>query len=91
MCRRVGVLSAAVSLATGLGQVDKAQQLLDEALIYWRQTPSSATCQQLIMETARYKLAHNHPMEAAKLLQELHKTDPDNIKVSALLLLLEDQ
>ncbi len=82
MCRRVGVLSAAVSLATALGEVDTAIQLLDTALIHWRQSLSTDTCQQLIMETARYKLAHNRPIEAAKLLEELHKTAPHDIKVS---------
>ncbi len=82
LCRRVGVLSAAVSLATHLGDEDTAQALFDTALTYWKNFSSVHTYSHLVIEAARYKLAHNFPVEAAKLLQELHSLSPNDMKVS---------
>lgn len=82
-----GVISALVTLYQNLEDNDSATSTLQTAIKWYRKNkPKSPALSILIRETAKIELKNGHPQEAAKLLEELRKENPGDLKTLAQLI-----
>jgi len=81
----LGVTSALVTLYLSMEDKDSAITVLQWA-IKWHRKNKSSTLRTLIHETSKIELKNGHPQEAAKLLEELRKEDPSDLKTLAQLI-----
>lgn len=90
LSRYLGVVSGLVSLFTGLADVDSAVGVLDPAVTFWLKQPKSPSnidnARQVMVENARYKLAHSRPEAAAKVLEKIVSESPNDLRVVAMLI-----
>lgn len=82
-----GVISALVTLYQSLEDKDSAAAALQSAIKWYRKNlPKSQALSIFIRETAKIELRNGHPQEAAKLLEELRKENPSDLKTLAQLI-----
>lgn len=81
----LGVTSALVTLYLSMEDKDSAINVLQLA-IKWHRKNKSTALSTLIHETAKIELKNGHPQEAAKLLEELRKENPSDLKTLAQLI-----
>ncbi|XP_015908172.2 signal recognition particle subunit SRP72 [Parasteatoda tepidariorum] len=81
----LGVTSALVTLYQSMEDKDSAVTVLQWA-IKWHRKNKSPALSTLIHETAKIQLKGGRPQEAAKLLEELRKEDPSDLKTLAQLI-----
>ena len=89
LSKYLGALSTLVSLYTSAGDVESAVSVLDPAVSFWLKQPktpsNNATTRQVMVENARYKLAHSQPTAAAQVLERLRADSPKDLRVLAML------
>lgn len=82
-----GIVSALVTLYQSLENKDSATAVLQSAITWYRKNdPKSYALSIYIREAARIELKNGHPQEAAKLLEELRKDHPSDLKTLAQLI-----
>ncbi|GIX86512.1 signal recognition particle subunit SRP72 [Caerostris extrusa] len=83
----LGITSALVTLYLSLEDKDAATNILQSAIKWYRKNKSKGSAlNTLIQETAKIELKNGHPQEAAKLLEELRKENPNDLKTIAQLI-----
>ncbi|PRD29049.1 UNVERIFIED_CONTAM: Signal recognition particle subunit SRP72 [Trichonephila clavipes] len=83
----LGVVSALVTLYLSMEDKDSAANVLQSAIKWYRKNKSkNFALSTLIQETAKIELKNGHPQEAAKLLEELRKENPGDLKTIAQLI-----
>ncbi|KAF8770151.1 Signal recognition particle subunit SRP72 like protein [Argiope bruennichi] len=83
----LGVISALVTLYLSMEDKDAATNVLQSAIKWYRKNKSkSSALRILIQEAAKIELKNDHPQEAAKLLEELRKENPGDLKTIAQLI-----
>lgn len=90
VARHLGVVAALVSLYSNAGNVDRAVEVLDDAVSWWAKLPKSEavqhSCRSLMMENAQYKMQHSKPEAAVLVLEKLQADYPSDLKVLAMLI-----
>ncbi|XP_054720247.1 signal recognition particle subunit SRP72-like [Uloborus diversus] len=82
-----GVISALVTLYLSMEDKESAISVLQNAIKWYRKNlPKDPALNTLIQETAKLELKYGNPQEAAKLLEELRKDDPEDLKTLAQLI-----
>lgn len=82
-----GVISALVTLYQSLEDKDSALSTLQTAIKWYRKNlPKSSALNIFIHESAKMELKNGHSQEAAKLLEELRKENPGDLKTLAQLI-----
>lgn len=83
----LGVTSALVTLYLSLEDKDAAANVLQSAIKWYRKNKSkSPALSTLIQEAAKIELKNDNPQEASKLLEELRKENPSDLKTLAQLI-----
>ena len=86
----VGVVCVLSALHTAMGSTDAAIEVLDQVVSFWARAQKSSSVQSLLRSlmfyNAQYKLDHAQPQGAAAVLEKLHETYPDDLKVQARLI-----
>ncbi|GFS58379.1 signal recognition particle subunit SRP72 [Nephila pilipes] len=83
----LGVVSALVTLYLSMEDGDAAANALQSAIKWYRKNKSkNSALSTLIQEAAKIELKNGHPQEAAKLLEELRKENPSDLKTIAQLI-----
>ncbi|XP_035227394.1 signal recognition particle subunit SRP72-like [Stegodyphus dumicola] len=79
-----GIISALVTLYLNLEDKDSAISILKSSISWYRKNnPKNSALSILIREAAKLELKNGHPQEAAKLLEELRKDNPGDLKTLA--------
>ena len=83
----LGVISALVTLYLSMEDKESASSVLKEAVLWYKKNdPKNPAISIIIREAAKIELKNKRPEAAAKLLEELRKEDPGDLKTLAQLI-----
>ena len=85
-----GMVCMLVALHTSMEKMGPATEVLDRAVSFWSQVSPTQSVRSLLRSVmfynAQYKLDHDKPQGAAAVLEKLHETYPNDLKVQARLI-----